>query len=227
MISFIKILIPFALFFLIPSSAIAQYPSLFLSVNPYQNQSAFPIINYSEKPLVNNDLAWKKTAYASSFYEQGYPSNATAGTKQPWRTASSTGTWFYVDLLQEEIINSISTTLFIDSNFSSAPRTQYIVSDNLSDWQIVYDEINGKNLVNRGQTRTLTLPKPIKARYVGLYAQDWSGGWADMTQFSVTGYHAQPNFSIPINPIVYFIITIALFSSIPYVLYKYSLKLHQ
>lgn len=108
----------------------------------------------------------------------GLPDNA-------WRTESSTGTWFYVDLGVPTSIQSIVTTLYVDEQFASAPRTYFITSNDLKTWQIVIDEVNQKNASGRGMPRTLTLPQNMTVRYVGLYASDWGGGWADMTQFSV------------------------------------------
>jgi hypothetical protein len=144
-------------------------------------------INIPTKPSssskIAGDLAWNKPAFASSYWADGYPSGATSG--ELWRSAGSTNSWFYVDLGKPEDIHEIVTTLFVDAAFSAAPRTTYIVSNDLKKWQLVIEETNHQNASHRGQPRVLTLSEDVRARYVGLYATGWDGGWADLSVFAV------------------------------------------
>lgn len=209
------------LFLFFPYPIRADFQSFNLTVRPSGNQFNLPPIDFSPEPPLPHDIAWKKPAFASTYYEDGYPSKATAGLSQAWRTASSTGTWFYVDLGEPETFTGIATTLFVDSNFSPAPHTLYLASSDLSNWEIIFDEVNPKNEQDRGKVRFLTMSEPATARYVGLYAKDWSGGWADLTQFSVISSQ-QPTRGQPfsINPYIIFIIVISLISLAPLIISK-------
>jgi hypothetical protein len=138
----------------------------------------------SQSPVYAGDLAWNKPTFASTFYADGYPSGAT-NDPGAWRTASSDGTWFYVDLGEAQTIHQIVVTLFVDSAFTAAPVTQYIVSNDLQTWQVVLTDVNTENLSGRFQPRLLTLAEDVTARYVGLYAADWGGGWGGAEAFSV------------------------------------------
>jgi len=164
------------------------YPTLALNLTP---QTPVVPVNlspsHSAAPLYAGDLAWNKPAFASTYWQNYYPARVTDGLTDPpeqWISASSTGTWFYVDLGTPSTIHQIVTTLFVDINFSTAPHNYYIVSNDLATWQIVADEINYNNAVSRPQ-RTFILPQDVTARYVGIYAADWSGGWGDMILFAV------------------------------------------
>src|SRR5574341_178657 len=164
------------------------YPTLVLNLAP---QTPVIPVNlspaHSAAPLYAGDLAWNKPAFASTYWQTYYPARVTDGLTDPpeqWISASSTGTWFYVDLGTPSTIRQIITTLFVDVNLSPAPHNYYIVSNDLATWQIVADEINYNNNISR-PVRTFVLPQDVTARYVGIYAADWSGGWGDMTLFAV------------------------------------------
>lgn len=155
-----------------------------LNIKPQEPVAPINIpIELSSSPEIAGDLAWNKPTFASSYWKEKYPSGATSG--KVWVSASSTRSWFYVDLGQSENIYQIVTTLFVDSNFSTAPQTAYIVSNDLKNWQIVLEETNYQNASHRGQLRILTLAEPVNARYVGLYAKDWDGGWGNQKDFVV------------------------------------------
>lgn len=164
------------------------YPTLVLNLTPQTPVSPVNLsASHSAAPLYAGDMAWNKPAFASTYWQTYYPARVTDGLTDPpeqWISASSTGTWFYVDLGTPQTIHQITTTLYVDINFTAAPHTYYITSNDLMTWQIVKDEINYSNSPSRNQ-RTFTLPQDVTGRYVGLYAADWGGGWGDMTLFAV------------------------------------------
>ena len=164
------------------------YPSDYktLELNIELQDPVMPInlpANPSSLSQIAGDLAWNQPTFASSYWQVGYPSGATSG--KSWTCAGSTNSWFYVDLGKPKDIHQIVTTLFVDARFSKAPRTAYIVSNDLKTWQVVIEETNYENSSHRGQPRVLTLPEDVEARYVGLYATGWDGGWADLNVFVV------------------------------------------
>jgi hypothetical protein len=162
----------------------AVVTNLVLPLSPQQPKKSVNIpTDPAPEPKFPGNLAWNRPTFASSYWKDGYPSKATSGGA--WRSAGSTGSWLYVDLGTPQPIQRIITTLFVDANFSQAPRTTYIVSNDLKTWQRVYEETNPENASKRGQPRTLTLPAVVTAQYVGLYATGWDGGWADLTVFAV------------------------------------------
>ncbi len=63
-----------------------------------------PKVNLPEKrsdhAQIANDLAWGKAAFASSYWQDGYPAAVTDGLADTWawRSASSTNSWYFVDL---------------------------------------------------------------------------------------------------------------------------------
>lgn len=161
------------------------YPTMELPIQP---QRPIAPINLPEQPTAppkfSGDLAWNQPTFASSYYEDGYPARCTSG-QGAWRSAESSGAWVYVDLGEPKRIHHIVTTLFVDANRSKSPRTTYIASNDMRIWERVIEETNVDNVSKRGQPRTLTLPHDVTARYVGLYAAGWDGGWADMGVFAV------------------------------------------
>ena len=161
------------------------YPTMTLELQP---QTPVAPVNLPANPVwpskLPEDLAWNKPTFASSYWQDHYPSGSTSG-QGFWLCAGSTGSWFYVDLLEPRSIHAIITTLFVDANFSAAPRTTFITSNDLKVWQRVIEEHNTLNEANRGRPRMLILPQDVTARYVGLYAEGWDGGWADQTVFAV------------------------------------------
>src|SRR5574341_678389 len=77
------------------------YPTLVLNLAP---QTPVIPVNlspaHSAAPLYAGDLAWNKPAFASTYWQNYYPARVTDGLTDPpeqWISASSTGTWFYVD----------------------------------------------------------------------------------------------------------------------------------
>jgi hypothetical protein len=136
-------------------------------------------------PLSERNLAWGQPAFASSYDGENYPVNVTHSTVGVWRSVGSTGTWFYVDLGEAQTFNQIITTLYVDRDFSDAPRTDYMISDDLVTWRVVYSETHTQSDSTRGHPRTLNLDAPVTARYVGLYAAAWDGGWGELSQFAV------------------------------------------
>lgn len=165
--------------------SLKTYPTMTLELQP---QMPIPPVNVPSNPVwpskYPEDLAWNRPTFASSYWQNHYPSGSTSGQGY-WLCAGSTGSWFYVDLLEPRTIHQIITTLFVDANFSPTPRTTFITSNDLKVWQRVIEERNPLNERNRGQPRILTLPQDVTARYVGLYAEGWDGGWADQTIFAV------------------------------------------
>lgn len=163
-----------------------DYPLLKLNLSP---QEALPTINLAHEPaaapLYPGDLAWNKPTFAMTYYADGFPSRPTSGVVSGWRTASSDGTWFYVDLGSPQPIHQIIVTHFVDAAFSSAPAYYYIASDDLKTWRVVLQEIDTANSANRFKPNILTLAEDVQARYIGLYAADWGGGWAGIDLFAV------------------------------------------
>jgi hypothetical protein len=163
-----------------------DYPLLKLNLSP---QEPLPTINLAHEPaaapLYPGDMAWNKPTFAMTYYADGFPSRPTSGVVSGWRTASSDGTWFYVDLGSPQPIHQIIVTHFVDANFSNAPVYYYITSDDLKTWQVVLHEIDTANSTNRFKPNILTLEEDVQARYVGLFAADWGGGWAGIDFFAV------------------------------------------
>ncbi len=167
------------------SNSLSNYPILEPSININDRAGSRPV-DKGIRPIYKNDIAWGKPAFASTYWEDGFPAKATDDSlSTAYRTASSTGTWFYVDLGTAQDVQSIVTTLFVDSDFGPRPHTYFIAANDLNTWHVIFDEKNDENLVNRGKPRTLVLPNQIQARYVGIYAAYWNGGWADLTLFAV------------------------------------------
>ncbi len=134
---------------------------------------------------IEGDKAYGKPAFASSSYENGFASNATFGYHPGgWRSGGSTTTWFIVDLENTVEINKILNTLYVDTSAIKPPTTTYMASDDLIHWSLLKADFNSTNSEKR-DLRSITISPPVKARYVGFIADDWNGGWADMTQFSI------------------------------------------
>lgn len=165
------------------ATAEALYPRRTVNLLP---QTASVTINLLEgdllPALIEGDLAWGRPAFASSYDGENYPVNVTHSTVGVWRSVGSTGTWFYVDLGEAQIFNQIITTLYTTSD---TPCTEYIISDDLAMWRVVYTEGYPLSDSTRGHPRTLNLAAPVTARYVGLYAAAWDGGWGELSQFAV------------------------------------------
>lgn len=169
----------------LPAPTASSFPTLSLNLS---SAEVLPSINLphnpSWPPQYSGDLAWNKPTFASSYWEDGYPARCTSG-QGAWRSAESTGAWLYVDLGQPSTFQHIVTTLYVDKNFSQAPRTTYMISNDLKTWERVIEETNPDNAIKRGHPRTLTLSHEVTARYVGVYAAGWDGGWADMGVFAI------------------------------------------
>jgi hypothetical protein len=163
------------------------FPALTLELNLTEQAPQSPMNRWNAVSYLQGDLAWDKPTFASSSWQDGYPSRATngpdtMGNSDMWRSAGSTGSWLYVDLGAPTSFTTVISTAFVDT---SIPETYYIVSDDLKTWRVVYDEINADNKTMRWIPRVITLPQTVTARYVGLYAQNWDGGWGDLHLFAV------------------------------------------
>lgn len=150
---------------------------------------------------VENDAAWGRPVFASSYYQKGYPSGSVDGNDSTvWRSASSTGTWLYVDLGKAVPVRKIVSTLFVDDQAATAPVTLYIASNDLKKWTVLATETNTKNASNRGMPREFVINSDATYRYVGLYGKDWSDGWADLTRFHVvTDPDKLPEAGVPMG----------------------------
>lgn len=143
----------------------------------------------ADKPYYPGDLAWNKPTYANNFYRDSYPSRATSGIRvnvlRGWESADSTGSWLYVDLGEPKVIHQIITIHFVDSNFSKSPQYYYLASNDLKTWGVIADETDTNNATLRYQPRIINLTHDITARYIGIYAANWSGGWGSVDLFAV------------------------------------------
>jgi PKD repeat protein len=167
------------------STVVITYPTLTLGLSPQNPSVPVNLPATITGTVYPGDRAWDKPTFASSYWAGSYPSGATSGGG--WLSASSNGTWFYVDLGAPTPIHKIITNLYVDHNFTTTPRHYFITSNDLNTWQIVIDEVNTQN---DGFERTLVLPADVTARYVGFYAANWSGGWAELERFAVFGPEA-------------------------------------
>lgn len=182
------------------TSPITGDATLALNLTPQTPASPDNIFDKpAASPAVAGDLAWNKPTFANGYYANGYPSGPTSGWMSiPWRSRTSTGSWYYVDLGTPQTIHQILLIQSVDSAFTNSPVNDYIVSDDLITWQVIARERNTANSLARWKTRVVTLDEDVTARYVGLYAREWRGGWGGINLFSVLGAeHSYAPESLP------------------------------
>jgi hypothetical protein len=161
-----------------------DYTELVLNLKAQTPQPTINLPNApATEPLFPGDLAWNKPTFANRYYADGYPSSSTSGGSG-WRSADSDGSWLYVDLGKPQTIHQLIVNHFVDANFTNSPQSYYIVSDDLISWRVIVDEINTANSYMRFKPRLITFKEDVTARYVGIYAQNWHGGWGGVQSFS-------------------------------------------
>ena len=162
------------------------WPVLRLGLSPTAPRVPFNLSPVpASKSLVAGDIAFEQPTFGMSYYSDGYPARATDGTCRAWRTASTSRSWFYVDLGSPRAVEAVVHNLYVDERFTPAPRTQIIASNDLDEWWVVFDETYPRNASHRTFLRTLELKRVVTARYFGLFGSEWSGGWADMYVFAL------------------------------------------
>lgn len=190
---------PVATFSPIPPTATLSITPTF--IYPVANQSGYTLqlninrrtaakprnvaASTSAEPYYPGDIAWTKPVFASTYDDDYYPSGVTSGLGVGWRTASSDGTWMYVDLGTPQVIHQIVAVHFVDADFAQSPQYYYMVSDDVQTWRVVAHEIDTANTTHPSEPRIITLPEDVTARYVGLYAADWDSGWGEVDLFAV------------------------------------------